>query len=583
VADTLDDVVEQRLKGVPGAPPPTPGGVVDPDLLDTTFEKRLGTLATLGKTTPEQLGPHGRAAWNAGWNLFDAAMLGFGRDVLAGARSEPATIAALKRWNSPEVREALDRAERVRLDIIAAREAWGRENPGMSALTTIVGAAPTSLLGLAGGEAALGMTVGRLANAVAPGLTRFVTGQTPGLMRYPGLAVRGSAEGAASGFETSRLSEGDVGEQMRTGAATGAIVNPLTMPLLRNLVPNTPQWAGALARKMEDLGVSVRSAQKPGADIVTRGIDLLGHGEKNAAQREQFTTALSRTFGQDTAKLDTQAFAKAHQDLDTKYATLTPNLKIASNDTNLIHDLASIDSHAHAELGLVEPTRYAAVNGLLTRVQDEMAAASAAGGDVSGETFRAMTRYGSTLSNAARSPDPNLRHYAGEIIDALHSAMERASPARHVEALRETNQQFKNMLISREIADSASGHVDPTALLRHVERKYGDAGNAGDIGTLALGGHHFLQGEARRATHELSGRGKGVLGLLGAGGAGAGVALMEEHGLGALSHLAHDPIAAALYTLGGAGTYAGVRATGPLVRRGVNPLLPPAVETRNQP
>lgn len=579
MADPLDDVVEQRLKGTPGAPPPTPGGTVDPDLLDTTFEQRLGTIAKIGDTKPEDLPPAGRAAWNAGWNLFDAATFGYGHQLAGRGPQDLPSGGDIKEKG---VRLALANYQRKLADITASREQWQSENLLPNLITTVAGSVPTAVAGIAIPEAALGQTLGRLGARYAPVATQFLKGETPGLLARPtGLAVRGGFEGALNAAETSNLSDRPFGEQVATGAGIGAVLNPLTMPVLKSLVPHNPGWATDLASDMKDLGVRIRPGQMPGADLPARLADSIGMGEKNAAQRQDFARALSKTFGEDTPTLDRATYDRASQSFDQRYDKLAKDIQIDPNDAGLIGDLANVDAKAHHELGLIDPMKYNVVNGIVTHVQNEMAASSAAGVPVSGLTFRALTRYGSTLSQYARSPDPNVRYFASQVIDALHNAAERGSPAGTIPVLRETNREFKNMLIAREVSDETSGVVDPTKLAGHVERRYGNA-DAGDIGTLAAGGSHLLMGEPRRANYELSGRGKAAAGL-GLVGVGAAVGhAAEEHGLNLLHHIYSDPINAGLATLSLPAGYAAARVAGPAIRRGVNPLIPPVVEFKNQ-
>jgi hypothetical protein len=337
---------------------------------------------------------------------------------------------------------------------------------------------------------------------------------------------------------------------------------------------------------MKGLGIPIRASQMPGADLGTRVVGALTGGADNAAQRVALTQRVAENIGQPGVdRLDAAAITKAHQDLDAKFDAVAPNLRVAGNDADLIHDLSTIDSDATNELGLADPAKYKVVDGLLTRVQNEMAAASAAGGDIPGETFRAMTRYGSSLGAAMHSPDPNIRHYAGRISEALNDAMERATPAKDAKALAETNRQWKNMLIVQEVADPVTGTVDPSKLLRHVDRKYGtvDPAVAGEMGTLAQGADRFLIGEARRPGHEMSGRAKAVVGALGGPGLGMLGAMGYEHGSEILGHVVHNPLAvgAGVATLGGA--YAAARLAAPAIRRGINPLIPPAALIRNWP
>ncbi len=162
---------------------------------------------------------------------------------------------------------------------------------------------------------------------------------------------------------------------------------------------------------------------------------------------------------------------------------------------------------------------------------------------LSGASYQALTRKGAPLDRAMSSSDPNIRHYAGQIKDALDDALEGSASGADLKALKTARLQWKNMRTVQDLASKAGieGEITPSLLLGAVKKSYKDMpySGAGEIGDLAHIGQQFLKEPPSSGTAE-----RMLLYRLLEGGAGAYAFTHPTEGMGAAALLGTGKLAA---------------------------------------
>lgn len=543
-----------------------PGGVMlagpqqDPDLAD--WEHDLGQRARR-KVPAGEIEPAKSSQWTSAHQVWEGLTQGLPtmwqakKEALSGGRSYSEVM------------------ERYRKE----REQYEKDNPVRSALELAGGSVASSipLLGLGSAVAEPGLA--RAAGA----LTRLAPALDTAGGRLAGAAARGAGEGALAGTIQSGLGKESVGSQALEGAEYGAALGPLGRilgaPFRSNISPRT----AAIADRMLELGIPLRSADLPGAPLTARGASKL-IGPSGELKAEAFTRALGKTFGEDLEKIDYPSVMKARDRIGKEFDALAPLVKVPQLEPDLMHDIGGLKQ----QVAQLDPKIYSPVTKALENVETMVAS-----GDIDGEALKSIRGPGGSVGSLARSTDGTMRHYGQQLEHALMEAAGRNSSPNVLERLGKAKQQYKNLLIADSISNEATGIVDPTKLLKKVEGKYSSAheAKAEDIGTLGMGGREFLSPPPKPTSAGKSSAHKaaGTAAL----GAVAGEQL-AEHAPALLSHMSGGNEAltglAALYAASGLGhgLYAqsapgtrnllnAARGSGGLpwwAGRGVQPLIP---------
>jgi hypothetical protein len=215
-------------------------------------------------------------------------------------------------------------------------------------------------------------------------------------------------------------------------------------------------------------------------------------------QGDEFTTAVSKTFGENapriTQKVIDSAQSRIGGELERLYKTGGIN---ANTSPTLVNSLAKIEAEASSTL---QPQQL----GYVSKALDE-ALNAVASGPLRGEDFWNMIKYDakSALNNAMRSADPTVKAFAIDVKRAMMKALEEGAPAEFRADLARFNKQYMNLQTVRDLALRNGGKVSPQALLGRVVTEQGGA--RGDLGKLADAGKSVLSslpnsGTAQRAT-----------------------------------------------------------------------------------
>lgn len=481
----------------------------------------------------------------------------------------------------------------------AAHKAYGEENPGKALVGELGGSMATLIPAMAAGAGAIAPLGAGIARAApwAAGLVDFLSGTGRGAMKLPSLAARGAVEGAGAAVGSSGLSDKPLGEQIKTGAGIGALINPVVGGITSKLGSKVNATTAETAQALLDQGVPLRAGQIPGSNKVAQGLDKV-FGGGNAQQREAFAEQLSgkyagyptKEINQEWVNTSKNAEGKVMNDIQSVYA-------VPALESGLIADLAATRSHALSNFSLDNAKK---IDGFIGKIEENLYS------PMSGATYKNLTQKGGLLDNMSK--DKDIAGIVPKLREALDDAWGRTLPADKKAAWDQARYRYKVLSLIDESmggTGAAEGVYNPKKLLKAVEDRFGNVENAGELGLLARGGQ-FLEPPGASPASAKHGTAK-MVGNMALGGAAAvaaseGSKVITHMGPEAIAALTQHPESYALPLLLAAGLYGGAKAgnaalNGPRATqylldvsrgsrnpmlRGNNPLLPMLVEGYNR-
>lgn len=370
-------------------------------------------------------------------------------------------------------------------------------------------------------------TGGQIVGAVAP--MAFGAGVAPEAFGLAGPMLQRVVTGAGSnalinGADSFVRSGGDLTEAAKGAGVGGAI--GAGAPLVGNalgtvgtkLFGSSDGAVNALAAKAEAMGIPIRFSQTSESPFVQKMSQMAGRlpgsgmGELHAEQQGAFNRAVAKTFGEDADRITPDVMANAKKRIGGDFDTVAKNSTIKF-DTPLANDVGAILHEAGSTL---TDSENAILHKQVGNILDKVTGA----GEIEGPTYQALTRKGAPLERAMNSSDPNVRHYAGRIKEALDDALERHAPPDMVERLKNARGQYKAMKTVEDLVEkSPTGDISPALLMNPVRQSYGNMayGGGGHLADLARIGQRFMRQPPDSGTP----LGTAALNLLlGAGGAG---------------------------------------------------------------
>jgi hypothetical protein len=490
-----------------------PDGAV-PDMPGVYYVDQAGQL----QQTPTSGGES-----NALTSLANGGLLGFGNKIMAAT-------AALKATHGnpadPMFGKLFQQAETI---YDQAHRTYANQHPVADAVSTGTGNALTLAPSMALGGELLAPAV----KALGP-VGEFIAGQSgrgaPGVAnKIVSLASRGAngaIQGGAAGAATSQQSDRPIGDQIGAGALAGGAMS-VALPeavtagvsALKHVMGAdsgvAPEVAALAKTAVDKYGINLRTSQIKGvgdramavADSERIGQGGTGYATNNAQQKTAFTKAVASTFGEDADKLSPEVLSRAKTRIGGVFEDVAKNTTITDVDA-LQTKLGSIVHDAQQVLPDSEVTP------LLKQVEN--IGSTISDGKMSGQTYQALTRKGSALDVAQSSSNMNIRHYAGEIRDALDDALEASASPSDLKALQNARWEYKNLMTIKGIAAKANveGEISPALLNGAVNISFKNRAfaGAGDLGELAQIGQTFMKeppnsGTAPRLAHMLAGGG----------------------------------------------------------------------------
>jgi hypothetical protein len=316
---------------------------------------------------------------------------------------------------------------------------------------------------------------------------------------------------------------GNVAGATATGAGTEA------QRIVRGAVTDvSPADAalGQLALKKYDIPIdandlSSNSLYRIAADQAGK-LPFSGAAAAGAAKQSAWQGAIAKEMGEPGAtSFTSDVMDRARTRIGGVFDQVAKNTHIdaASTDTLTNVDLPKIEADMHQILPTNELPK---IKAQLDNIID---VASKQNGTISGDSYQALTRKGAPLDLAERSTDPNVRHVAGQIRDALDDAFVRSASPADQAALAQAKYQYRVMrTIDPLVAGSRDGNISPDAFMQKVltaSRKfdsptggiaYTGGGNIGELARI---------GKLMRAPPQTGTADRSLINLLALGGTGA--------------------------------------------------------------
>lgn len=404
-----------------------------------------------------------------------------------------------------------------------AQKAFDTANPAMSAVAQGVGSIPTYAMGEGALRAAIPLAT-RGAPAVQAGLNLL------------GSSARNAA--VSGGISAGTADDGNRLAAGGRGAAIGAIAGPAAdvigqglsagASLLRGSGGGVPVADAALGRlAINKYGIPINAPDLTSNPLYRIANDQASKlpfsgAEKSATAKQMaWQGAIAKEMGEPgatsfTSNVMSRAKARIGQDFDDVAArTSIP----AAQTTTLANDLAVI----HTDAGLTLPDSELKP---LTAQMDNIRGLIAKGnGTISGDSYQALTRSKAPLDLAESSADPNVRHFASKIRDALDDAFVRSASPADQAALTQAKYQYRVMrTVDPLAAGSRDGNITPDAFMQKVltaSRRfdsptggiaYTGGGNMGELASI---------GKLMRAPPQTGSADRMMINLLAGGGAAA--------------------------------------------------------------
>lgn len=306
------------------------------------------------------------------------------------------------------------------------------------------------------------------------------------------------------------------------GPALGSVGSKLASTAVGDISPETAQLA-SIAR--DKFNIPVNAGQMSDSPAVRFAASVAGKAPFSGAgpardlQQTAFNRAVSNTFGENAEKITPNVMASAKTRLGNEFDTVAANTTVKT-DPKFYQDLHDTLNDAQLTLPKAE------AEPLFKQAQNIMQKIDPNTGVISGDTYQALTRKGTPLSNAMSSADPNVKFYASQLKEALDGAMQRSASPDMAKRLSVARTQYKAMKTVEDLAEkSTTGDISPASLLTPVRGSYGNMayGGGGDLADLARIGQRFLKEPPSSGTAERLTAGDMFrrIGMLGMGAVGA--------------------------------------------------------------
>ena len=183
-----------------------------------------------------------------------------------------------------------------------------------------------------------------------------------------------------------------------------------------------------------------------------------------AAKHEKWQGAIAKEMGENATAFTSDVMDRAATRIGAEFDRVANATSIDQPSVNtMIGDLAVIERDMNQVLPTNELPK---IKAQLDNIVD---VASKQNGTISGASYQALTRKNAPLDLAERSADPNVRHVAGQIRDALDDAFVRSASPTDQAALVQAKYQYRIMrTIDQLVAKSRDGNITPAGFMEKV-------------------------------------------------------------------------------------------------------------------
>ncbi len=359
-------------------------------------------------------------------------------------------------------------------------------------------------------------TVGGVAGAVLPLLGAGATTAGARLLGVSGTIPQQVAMGALSNAAIAggdTLARGGDLEQAGKnallfggiGGAAPAVLGAagrVGNALLGRTSPEVAQLAEA-ARTQFDIPIgpgqiSTNPFMRMADDVVNR-LPFTGGTVSTEAQQAAFNRAVAHTFGENAASITPDVMANARTRIGNVFESVAARTPTIVSDAAFDNRMLGIVSDAQAVLPGDE---FRPLMHQFDQIVDKFTAGQ---GAITGESYQALTRKGTPLDRLTQSADPNIRHYAGQMREALDDVFMRSAPADALADLQQARAQWKAMKTIEPLAEkAASGDISAPLLMGAARSSYDGLayGGGGDLAELGRIGQQFLKRPPNSGTPE---------------------------------------------------------------------------------
>jgi hypothetical protein len=340
--------------------------------------------------------------------------------------------------------------------------------------------------------------IGAASNALPTTLASGAKVAAPLANRLVAATGQGGLGGAVFGGATSSANDSSTAENVGSGLLGGALAGPVLTAgasLARNvggkLVGSISPERAELARKAADHGISLDAGQVSTSPTFKKFNQVSGwapfSGAQPAAEKQiaQFNTAVSRTFGEDSANITPTVIQKAKTRIGGDYDTVAANTTIKADDP-LINNFSKIYDSAKIAL---DDNQFKTFEKQLELIGSKFRQGD---GDMAGPAWQAFRHIDSPLSRVASRPD-DLGFYVKSLKVAMDGAFNRSAPEDMQSMLKTANRQYKSMKTIEKLANADSeNQVSPMKLMQKVVNSPGGKSQSGPLGDLADIGRAFF-------------------------------------------------------------------------------------------
>jgi hypothetical protein len=284
-----------------------------------------------------------------------------------------------------------------------------------------------------------------------------------------------AAKGAAAGL---------VGQGVASGVARLARgASDLLEPAVRTLY-----------EKAQAAGIPVTLAQLSDSTFVKTLASALGKlpgsgaQARAGAQSDALGTAVSKTFGENSPRIDADLYAAAKKRIGASFEDLTSRNDL-SPSPKMLMDLGAVSSDA-TRFGATDTAR--AIGNAIDEIVGKIDPAT---GVIPGKAYQA---FDSAMGKLTKSGDEKA-HYIGQLRDIVRSAMDSSISPADSAAWQMARSQYKNLKTIRDLVakDTGEGVIPPKQLMGRVTatnagKEAMAMGNGGEMGDLAQIAKRFL-------------------------------------------------------------------------------------------
>jgi hypothetical protein len=385
------------------------------------------------------------------------------------------------------------------------------------------------------------IATGGLASGATNIAGRALVGQTPNFLAAGAARALPVLAGGAAGGATAAAQSGQpIGEGAASGAALAGVAGLIGAGgrAAMNAVSGGGGGVSAADAALGDLAINKYKIPIDATDLTSNSLYRIaadqssklpfsGSAAQAAEKQAAWQGAILKEMGEPGAKSFTpDVLAQAKNRIGPAFDAVAARTSIDPASTNtMVGDLGQIMHEAEST-----PLPEGALKTLQRQVDDLVGIAAKGNGTISGDAYQAITRAKAPLDLAESATDPNIRHVAGKIRDALDDAFVRSAAPEDQAALLQARYQYRIMRTVQDLAaGSRDGNISPDAFMQKVltsSRRfdsptggmaYTGGGNIGELARI---------GKLMRAAPQTGTADRAAINLLALGGT-AGPALLN--------------------------------------------------------